>query len=316
MKALVFGPDGLRFERNHPEPEAAEGEALVRVRLAGICNTDVEIVRGYMGFAGVPGHEFVGEVDGQRVAGEINAACGHCSWCERGLGRHCPNRTVLGILGRDGTFAEYLTLPRENLHPLPDSLDDEVAVFVEPTAAAFEILEQVPLSGEERVALLGDGKLALLIAQVLRRRCRLSVFGKHQEKLRLLRDVDWSVEPPAGQFDVVVEATGSERGFQQALELVRPRGTLVLKSTVAAGAQLNLAPIVINEVTVVGSRCGLFEPAIAALASGEVDPRPLISAVYPLEEGLAAFDRAQQPGVLKVLLKPTPGSPGRGAARR
>ncbi len=304
MRALIVGPQGLHLDEAHPVPEPGPDEALVRVRLAGICNTDLEIARGYMGFRGVPGHEFVGEVDGRRVAGEINAACGACSWCARGLGRHCPNRTVLGILGRSGAFAEYLALPRRNLHPLPDSLDDEVAVFVEPTAAAFEVLEQVPLHLEDRVALLGDGKLALLIAQVLRGRCRLKVFGKHPEKLTILREVETTIERPKGQFDVVVEATGSERGFQQALDLVRPRGTLVLKSTVAAGAQLNLAPVVVNEVTVVGSRCGPFGPAIEALASGAVDPRPLISATYPLERGLQAFQRAAAPGVLKVLLRP------------
>lgn len=294
----------LRYEPDWPDPQAGPDEALVRVRLAGVCNTDLEIVRGYMAYQGVPGHEFVGEVDGRRVAGEINAACGHCDFCRQHLGRHCANRTVLGILGRGGTFAEYLTLPRANLHPLPDSIDDDVAVFVEPTAAAFEILEQVPLQSDDRVALLGDGKLALLIAQVLRSRCRLKVFGKHSEKLGLLRDVDWTIDRPAGEFDVVVEATGSELGFQQALSLVRPRGTLVLKSTVAAGAQLNLAPVVVNELTVVGSRCGLFEPAIAALASGEVDPRPMISARFGLDAGLAAFARAQEPGVLKVLIQP------------
>ena len=297
-------PGGLRFDASHAEPQPAAGEALVRVRLAGICNTDLEIVRGYMGYRGVPGHEFVGEVDGRRVVGEINAACGSCDMCRQGLARHCAQRTVLGILGRDGAFAEYLSLPRQNLHDVPDALDDELAVSVEPTAAAFEVLDQVALQPEDRVALLGDGKLALLIAQVLRGRCRLQVFGKHEEKLRLLPDVAWSVEPPSGQFDVVVEASGSELGFQQALDLVRPRGTLVLKSTVAAGAQLNLAPLVINEVTVVGSRCGRFEPAIEALASGAVDPRPMISATYALADGLAAFERAASPGTLKVLLRP------------
>src|SRR5579862_2003917 len=285
MKALTVGSDGLCFRDNWPEPSIDDDEALVRVRMAGICNTDLEIVRGYMGYSGVLGHEFVGEVDGRRVVGEINAACGTCSFCRQGLDRHCPNRTVLGILGRDGAFADYLALPCRNLHQIPDSLEDDVAVFVEPTAAAFEILEQVALQPEDRVALLGDGKLALLIAQVLRDHCRLRVFGKHPEKLALLTDIDASTESPAGHFDVVVEATGTSHGFQQAMELVRPRGTLVLKSTVAAAADLNLAPLVINEVTVVGSRCGPFQPAIEALASGRVDPRPLIQGVYGLEHG-------------------------------
>jgi threonine dehydrogenase-like Zn-dependent dehydrogenase len=304
MRALVFEDGGLRVEEHRPEPEPSEGETLVKVRLAGICNTDLEIARGYMAYQGVPGHEFVGEAHGRRVVGEINAACGGCWFCREGLDRHCPNRSVLGILGRSGTFAEYLTLPDRNLHSLPDTLEDEVAVFVEPTAAAFEILEQVSLEAEHRVALLGDGKLALLIAQVLNPRCRLTVFGKHDQKLRLLRDTHTSTDTPTGQFDVVVEASGSERGFQQALELVRPRGTLVLKSTVAESAQLNLAPLVVNEISVVGSRCGPFEPAIAALASGEVDPRPMISARRGLSEAPAAFEQAQAPGVLKVLLDP------------
>jgi threonine dehydrogenase-like Zn-dependent dehydrogenase len=304
MKALVFEDGGLRVEPNCPEPEPRSPEALVKVRLSGICNTDLEIVRGYMAYQGVPGHEFVGEVDGRRVVGEINATCGQCWFCRQGLERHCANRTVLGIAGRSGAFAQYLSLPEANLHPIPDSLDDELAVFVEPTAAAFEIVEQVALQPDDRVALLGDGKLALLIAQVLKTRSRLSVFGKHEDKLGILKDVQTTTEAPGGQFDVVVEATGSEHGFQQALELVRPRGTLVLKSTVAEGAQLNLAPLVVNEVTLVGSRCGPFEPAIAALASGAVDPRPMISASYGLSDGPEAFDRAQQSGVLKVLLDP------------
>jgi len=288
----------------HANPIPAAGEALVKVRLAGICSTDLEIVRGYMGFRGIPGHEFVGEAAGQRVVGEINAACGSCALCHDGLGRHCPNRTVLGIDRRDGAFAEFLTLPLANLRPVPDKLTDELAVFVEPTAAAFEILEQVPLRPQQEVALLGDGKLALLIAQVLRDRCRLRVFGKHAEKLALVPGVETTTAAPEGQFDVVVEATGSEQGFQQALSLVRPRGTLVLKSTVAASSRLNLAPLVVNEVTVVGSRCGLFEPAIAALAAGAVDPRPFIQAEYPLEQGLAALEHAARPGTLKVLLRP------------
>jgi threonine dehydrogenase-like Zn-dependent dehydrogenase len=304
MKALVVEAGAVRFEGGFREPEPGPDEALVRVRLAGICNTDLEIVRGYMGYRGVPGHEFVGEFDGRRVAGEINAACGQCSFCRQGLERHCAERTVLGILGRNGAFAEYLTLPRRNLHPLPDAIDDEAAVFVEPLAAAFEILEQVSLQPEDRVALLGDGKLALLIAQVLRGRCRLKVFGKHKDKLSLLTDVETTTNAPGGQFDVVVEASGSELGFHQALELVRPRGILVLKSTVAAGARLNLAPLVINELTIVGSRCGPFAPAIEALASRTIDPRPIISATYALDKGVEAFERAAEAGVLKVLLRP------------
>ena len=316
MKALVFDKS-LRFVPNHPDPSPRPNEALIRVRRAGVCNTDLEIVKGYMGFTGVLGHEFVGVVEkspdeslvGKRVVGEINCACGSCDMCRRGLARHCPTRTVLGILGRNGAFAERLALPVENLHVVPDQLPDDEAVFTEPTAAAFEIVEQLPYLGPTySVAVLGDGKLGLLVAQVLAAvGCRLVAVGKHPEKLDILRSrgIKTSLLDDCGnaQFDVTVDCTGSPSGFELASKLVRPRGTIVLKSTVAGAAPMNLAPLVINEITVVGSRCGPFPPAIEALRARQVDVRPLIAATYPIEDGLAAIHCASEKGSLKVLLR-------------
>jgi threonine dehydrogenase-like Zn-dependent dehydrogenase len=307
-----------------PCPEPAPGEALVRVRLAGVCHTDLELTRGYMGFQGTLGHEFVGEVAalapspdapspvsvGQRVVGEINAACGACAACRAGLERHCPTRTVLGILGRDGAFAEYLMLPLANLHPVPDGVPDEAAVFVEPLAAALEILEQVPIRPTHRVLLLGDGKLGQLVARVLASAgCDLVVVGHHAEKRALLAaaGIPTLAEAPAERFDVVVDCTGRAAGFAEAMRLVRPRGTLVLKSTVAVRPgepSLNLAPLVVDEITVVGSRCGPFAPALHALAEGRVNVAPLVSAAYPLADGVAAFAHASRPDTLKVLVRP------------
>ncbi len=325
MRALRLEQGRLAL-REVPRPEPPPGEALVRVRLAGICHTDQELARGYMSFAGTPGHEFVGEVValgasdeepgvplGQRVVGEINAACGTCAACRADLGRHCPTRTVLGILGRDGSFAEYLTLPTRNLHAVPDGVPDETAVFVEPLAAALEILEQVPIRPTDRVVVLGDGKLGQLVARALAATgCALTVVGHHATKRALLASagIDAVAELPAERADVVVDCTGRAAGFAEAMRLVRPRGTLVLKSTVAdarPGADappLNLAPLVIDEITVVGSRCGPFAPALRALAERRVAVEPLVSADYPLGDGVAAFERAAAPGTLKVLLRP------------
>jgi threonine dehydrogenase-like Zn-dependent dehydrogenase len=297
-------------------PVRKSGEALVRVRMAGVCNTDLEIARGYMSFEGVLGHEFVGEVVdtddahwlGARVAGEINLACRKCETCARGLVRHCPNRSVLGILGKDGAFAEYLTLPIVNLHRVPDNVPDRAACFVEPIAACFEILEQVPLRGHERIAILGDGKLGQLIAMVLHERAAAPILiGKHEPKLqraraRGLRTASAS-ELAHKSFDIVIEATGSPSGMQTALHLVRPRGTLVLKSTYHGALTLDAAPLVIDEITLVGSRCGPFVPAIASLAAHHVQPDSLIDAVFPLSEAHQALQRAAEPGVLKVLLQ-------------
>ena len=315
MQALCWdGATAAVVER--PEPRAGADSAVVRVALAGVCNTDLELTRGYMAFRGVLGHEFVGVVHdgppawrGRRVVGEINFACGRCASCAAGLGRHCPTRTVMGILGADGAFAEYVAVPTANLHLVPDGVADEAAVFCEPLAAAFEILEQVPAVAQARCVVLGDGKLGLLAAQVLAAAgARVLAVGRHRDKLAILRhrgiETATVDEWDRARADVVVEATGSADGFAQAVAATRPRGTLVLKSTVAHTAPLNLAPVVIDELTMVGSRCGPFAPALDALARGTVDVRALISARRPLRDGVEALRMAAQPGVMKVLLEP------------
>nr|VFJ89269.1 MAG: alcohol dehydrogenase [Candidatus Kentron sp. LFY] len=316
MRALFF--DGtLRFDRNFPMPSPRPDEALIRTRLAGICNTDVEILRGYKGFGGVLGHEFVGEVVradsapalvGQRVVGEINCYCGRCPTCRRGDFRHCPHRTVLGIRGRDGTMADFFTLPTRLLHRVPDSLTDEQAVFVEPLAAACEILEQVHIEPSHRVVVLGDGKLGLLIAQVLHTTgCDLSLVGRHPRKLaraasgiatRLATDPADPIGPDA---DIVIEATGSTTGLGAARSLVRPGGTLVLKSTFHGEVPFDPSSIVVDEITLIGSRCGPFAPALDLLNQGSIQVEPLIDGRFPLDDGLVAFEKAAS-GALKVLL--------------
>jgi threonine dehydrogenase-like Zn-dependent dehydrogenase len=314
MQALCLS-DGVLGVRELEPPQPGPGEALLRVRMAGGCTTDLEIAKGYMGFAGVLGHELLATVEsaadprllGKRVAGEINLACGRCETCARGLGRHCPARSVLGILRKDGCFAEYVTLPLSNLHVLPDALSDELACFVEPTAAAFEILEQRPIAPEERVVVLGDGKLGLLIAQVLATTgCALTLVGKHEPKLALARARGIATaaldELKRKSFDVVVEATGVAQGLRAAIELTRPRGTLVLKSTYHGALELDAAPLVIDELCVMGSRRGPFAPAIEALMERRVDPGAMIAASLPLRRGVEAFALASQPQTLKVLL--------------
>jgi threonine dehydrogenase-like Zn-dependent dehydrogenase len=314
MRALFFDRE-IMLRRDYPDPCPPSGESLVRVRMAGVCGTDLELVSGYMAYRGVLGHEFVGEVVesadrdlvGKRVVGEINASCGHCTLCLADLGRHCPNRTVLGILGRDGAFADYLTLPDRNLVPLPDSMPDELAVFVEPVAAAYEIFAQTHLGRCEKILILGDGRLGALVSLVLRAEAYDPIVGGHHaEKFGLFAALGVKVKLETQLkpgFDTVIDCTGSSDGFNRALGLVRPRGRLILKSTAAAAAQMNLAPVVINEITVVGSRCGRFGPAIEAIHSGKVDPRPLISATYPPDEALAALKIAADPLNFKVLLK-------------
>ena len=315
MRALLCD-EGLRFDPAYPDPEPAPGEALVRVTLAGICNTDLELIKGYMGFRGVLGHEFVGIVEaspdpallGQRVVGEINAYCGECPTCRAGRPTHCPHRTTLGIFGRDGAFADFLTLPARNLHVVPETVSDRVAVFTEPLAAALEILEQVAVRPTDRVVVLGDGKLGLLVAQVLALTgCDLVAVGRHERKLDILRRRGIAVRladdlSALGEADIVVECTGNPDGFAAARRLLRPRGTLVLKSTYHGLASVDLTGLVVDEITLVGSRCGPFAPALRLLASGLVEVEPLIDAVYPLDEGLAAFERAATRGTLKVLL--------------
>lgn len=299
-----------------------EGEALVRVRVAGVCNTDLEIVRGYAGFEGTLGHEFVGEVErapgspeleGRRVVGEINAGCGRCQHCRAGDARHCPARTVLGIVGRDGAFAEYLSLPVVNLLPVPDEVPDERAVFTEPLAAACGITERARVETETRVAVVGDGKLGLLCAQAIKATtgAGVTLVGRHDRKLdiargRGVRALKADELPPSFDraFDVTVEASGSPAGFETALRLLRPRGTLVLKSTFHGATELSTAPVVVDEISIVGSRCGRFKPALELLRRGAIETDALITDEFPLSEGPRALERAAEPGVLKVLLRP------------
>jgi len=315
MRSLVFNQT-LTFDPRRPEPATAEGDTLIKVRLAGICSTDLEICKGYMGFRGVLGHEFVGTVVSspeknlvnQRVAGEINIVCGRCDLCLSGLSTHCRNRSVLGILNHEGAFADYLRLPAMNLHPIPSSVDDDHAVFVEPLAAACQILKQIKLDGRKWVTVLGDGRLGLLCAQVLRNAgCPVRLVGKHPDKLALCEK--WSIRSrllsdisPRHDQDVVVDCTGSADGFEMAMGMVRPRGTLVLKSTVAQGKPLNLAPLVIDEIQVVGSRCGPFRDAIRTLVEKSVDVASLIQRRMRIEQGVDAMNVAGRPGMLKVLL--------------
>ena len=315
MKALVFDQT-LRFDAHHAEPPIALGDTLIRVHQAGVCSTDLEITRGYMGFTGILGHEFVGTVEasadpkliGQRVVGEINCPCGRCDLCMSGLSNHCRDRTVLGIQKHDGAFADYVRLPATNLHVLPPNVDDDHAVFVEPLAAAFQILKQVRIDPTKWVTVLGDGRLGLLVAQVLRNAgCPVRLIGKHPEKLALCEK--WQIRSRVlddiaarHDQDVVIDCTGSAAGFEFAMKMVRPRGTIVLKSTVAQGKPLNLAPLVIDEITVIGSRCGPFREAIRALSENAIDVLSLISKRMKLEQGVEALAAAGRPGMLKVIL--------------
>ncbi len=303
--------------RDVPVPDRPEGFALIRLLTAGICNTDLELQRGYYGFAGTPGHEFIGEVVaadtaaliGKRVAGEINLACNHCDWCRKGMGRHCPNRSVLGIVNHPGAFAEFLTLPERNLHVLPEALDTRRAVFIEPVAAACQILDQVAIPWDSEVAVLGDGKLGLLISQVLQARAlRVHQFGRHREKLRIAEKSGVTTEIvgnnlPHHKYQWVVDATGSPEGLKVAVQMVTPTGTVILKSTVHGEVPVDTAPVIVNEITLVGSRCGRFEPAIELLQLGAIDVESMISDTVALGSAPAGFERAAQRGVLKVLLE-------------
>jgi len=315
MKALCYN-GSLKLDPKYPEPQAGEGEVLLAVKLAGICATDLEVVRGYMSFHGVLGHEFVGTVvkgprawKNKRVVAEINCICGRCEMCQRGLANHCRRRTVLGIAGRDGAFAELIAVPERNLHVVPDAVSDEQAVFVEPLAAAFQVIKQCPIEKRMRVAVVGPGRLGSLVAQVLQSTgCDLEVFGQTELTLnfcekRGIRATFVSDVLPRGDRDVVIECSGSPEGFDLAMKLLRPRGTMVLKSTYAVPKPLDLAPIVINELIVLGSRCGPFPDAINALACGQIDVESMISRQLPLDRGLEAFEMAADPRYMKVLLK-------------
>ncbi len=318
MRAVVFDGD-LRFEPGYPDPVAGDGECLIRVALAGICSTDLRITRGYMSFTGVLGHEMVGTVvsgppewSDKRVVCEINCVCRQCDMCLAGLSNHCRKRTVLGIDGRGGCFADFVAVPVRNLHAIPDVVSDEEAVFVEPLAAAYQVLAQCPIDERMNVSVVGPGRLGLLVAQVLATTgCKLTVIGRNRKKLLFCEKkgvqaihVDELV--PHQDRQIVVECSGSPAGLDVAMQLVRPRGTIILKSTYADTRSLNLAPLVVNEVTLLGSRCGPFPEAVNALARQAVDVRSMISKTFPIEQALEAFTAAQDSDNVKVLLKINP----------
>ena len=320
MIAVHLSDKQLTLKTDQPQPEPRPWEALVRVRLAGICATDLEIVRGYVPhFSGVLGHEFVGEVvacaddpswEGRRVTGSINIACGECAVCHADSPEHCPERTVLGILNKDGVMAEYVTLPIRNLVAIPENVSDEMAVFTEPLAAAVRIREQVKIRPTARVAVVGPGRLGMLIGRVLALAgTEVTMLGR-RESSSLSLAAQWGLSTavdttqPDDSFDLVIEATGNIHGFEHALRLVRPLGTLVMKSTYAGSPPVDMTKIVVGEITVVGSRCGPFAPAVRLLQQGQVAVEDLITAVYPLRDALTAFEKAAEPGVLKILLKP------------
>jgi len=314
MRGLVVRGGALAIE-DVAKP-TTEADCLVRVSMAGICGTDLQILDGYAGFAGIPGHEFVGIVDqapatdadwiGKRVVGEINVGCGRCEWCRSNVKEHCIDRSVVGIRNRGGAFAEYVALPAANLHHVPDTVPDRAAVFVEPVAAACRIFEQMRVAPDTRIAVVGDGRMGLLVAQVVRTVARgVTLFGRHEEKLSVARSLglatalSTSSAVPTSRFDIVVDVTGRPEGLTRALQLVRPRGTVVMKSTFHGEAPIESWPIVVDEVTLIGSRCGPFEPAIALLAAGAVEVEPLIARVTTLDDYAAAFAEARTS--LKVL---------------
>ena len=314
MRALRFDGSSAHLDAHYPDPQPGPGDVLVRVRRAGVCETDLQILRGYHRFHGVLGHEFVGvaldgRFAGRRVVGEINCSCWRCDTCVRaGHPNHCPERSVVGIVARDGAFADLVALPERNLHAVPDAIDDDVAVFTEPVAAAFQIPAQLSIRRDHRVVVLGDGRLGNLCAQVLARLSdHVIVVGKHPRKLARLDAMGILTrvlgEDDRASADIVVDCTGSPTGLSSALRMVRPRGTVVLKTTIADEHRLSLAPVVVDEVTIVGSRCGPFDRALDALARGLVDVKPLIAARFDLSDGIRALERAGQPGILKVLIE-------------
>ncbi len=323
MKALVYSDEkGLKLVEDYKKPIPKDNEVLIKTSIVGICNTDYEITKGYMDYNGVLGHEFIGtvvevgnnvskELIGKRVTGEINLACNNCSYCARGLQRHCPNRSTLGIFKKDGCFSEYFTLPKENILEIPDNVSDETAVFVEPLAAAAEILEQVKIEPNQKVALVGDGKLGLCISLILNAyNVDLVHIGKHSQKLEISKGfgsktmlLDELREKDTMSFDIVIEATGSLGGFETSLSLVKPRGVLVLKSTIAAKEGLNLAGVVINEITIIGSRCGQFKPILRLFEKNKINPKPLISKVFNSEDFIEAFEENKKKDSLKILVK-------------
>ena len=320
MRALVFN-NKLELKQDFEKPTPKENEALIKVKLVGICNTDYEITKGYMGYNGILGHEFVGVVEeinsedksllGKRVVGEINLGCKNCDYCAKGLERHCPNRQTLGIFNKDGCFADYVTLPLSNLLEVNEKINDETAVFVEPLAAALEILEQLHIKPYEKVCVLGDGKLGLITALALNAsNVDVTLVGKHQNKLDIAKEQNVKTvllenlkQDDNKSFDVVVEATGRVSGFETSLSLVKPRGVLVLKSTIATGKELNLAPIVIDEITVLGSRCGQFAPALRLMEKNVIDFSKLISAKLSFDDAILGFEKNKEKNTIKILLE-------------
>jgi alcohol dehydrogenase len=317
MQALIIDKN-LRFDAKHSKPLPDLGEALIKTSLAGICATDLALLKGYAGFSGIPGHEFVGVVEladdpsliGQRVVGEINSPCRSCPTCNRGDFNHCPQRSALGIRNKNGVFADYFTLPQTNLHLVPKALSDQQAVFTEPLAAALEILQQIKIGPNDSVAVLGDGRLGILIAQVLALTgCDLTVIGRHKSKWATLTKKAIRVSladqlPENYSAKVVVECTGQNQGFAQARKFVQPRGYLVIKSTFNGNTMVDLSALVVDEITVIGSRCGPFKEALKLLAAGSVEVEPLIDAEFPLKDGVAAFKMAQEKGRMKILIRP------------
>ncbi len=321
MKALVYDKE-LKLVEDYKKPLPKAGEVLIKTKMVGICNTDYEITKGYMGYHGILGHEFVGVIESvgegvdknwinKRVVGEINCACQNCSYCHQNLQRHCPNRSTLGIWQKDGCFCEYFTLPIENVFEISNNIDDETATFTEPLAAGYEILEQVHIKPNSKVAILGDGKLGLCISLVFK---AMNVdfvhIGKHEEKLKISKEQGIKTmllselkESDKMSFDVVIEATGSTGGFETSASLVKPRGILVLKSTIAAKEGLNLATIVVNEITIIGSRCGQFKPVLRLLEDKKINPKPLIDSIFDIKDFEDAFKKNSQKGTLKVLVK-------------
>lgn len=320
MRALVFN-NKLELKQNFEKPTPKENEALIKVKLVGICNTDYEITKGYMGYNGILGHEFVGVVEeingedksllGKRVVGEINLGCKNCDYCAKGLERHCPNRQTLGIFNKDGCFADYVTLPLSNLLEVSEKINNETAVFVEPLAAALEILEQLHIKPYEKVCVLGDGKLGLITALALNAsNVDVTLVGKHQNKLDIAKEQNVKTmllenlkQEDNKSFDVVVEATGRVSGFETSLSLVKPRGVLVLKSTIATGKELNLAPIVIDEITVLGSRCGQFAPALRLMEKNVIDFSKLVSAKLSFDDAVLGFEKNKEKNTIKILLE-------------
>ena len=318
MKALVVNAGAIAVEDVSIPPH--DSDCLIRVSMAGICGTDLQILEGYAGFAGILGHEFVGVVTaapvsaahwiGKRVVGEINVGCGRCEWCQGGVKEHCIDRSVVGIRNRGGAFAEYVALPATNLHHVPDTISDRAAVFVEPVAAACRIFKQMNVAADSRVAVVGDGRMGLLVAQVVKTVAReVTLFGRHEQKLAVARSLGLTTvltSEATSRFDIVVDVTGRPEGLTRALQLVRPRGTVVMKSTFHGEAPIASWPIVVDEVTLIGSRCGPFEPAIALLASGAVEVEPLIARVTTLDDHASAFAAARTS--LKVLFDCRPGN--------